>query len=385
MVSTSACDPLPLEGIVVIDFSQYLAGPSAALRLADLGARVIKVERSGSGEATRAMARASFNLDGDSLLFHTINRNKESVVADLKDSADRERVRGLVARADVVIQAFRPGVMERLGLGYTDVRALNDRVVYASVSGYGDHGPWRDKPGQDLLLQAVTGMTWLSGRANDPPTPFGLSIVDQIAGAHLCQGILACLVRRGVSGRGGLVEISLLESAVDLQFEGLTAFLNDGGIHPQRSSVVGAHPYAAAPYGIYELVDGYVAIAMTSVPALGELLGIHALVQYEDPDDAFKRRDEIQAVLADGLAARRVDEVLGVLEPAGVWCAQVLSWEQLVGQKAFQAMQMVIEVGSEARAFRTTRCPIMIDGVRLTSTRGAPRLGESRFDKEVTG
>src|ERR1051325_166897 len=141
----------PLEGLMVIDFSQFLAGPSASLRLADLGARVIKIERSQGGDLCRQLYISNLQVDGDSTLFHTINRNKESFAADLKKTADREVIRDLVRRADVVIQNFRPGVMERLGFHYEAVREYNARAIYGEVTGYGRTGPWRDKPGQDLL------------------------------------------------------------------------------------------------------------------------------------------------------------------------------------------------------------------------------------------
>ena len=367
---------LPREGTLVLDFSQFLAGPSAALRLADLGARVIKIERPGSGEATRAMTVAGAELDGDSLLFHTINRNKESVAANLKDPDDLELVRGLVAQADVLIQAFRPGVMERIGLGYEAARALNDRLVYASVSGYGSEGPWQDKPGQDLLVQALTGLAWLNGSAGDPPVPFGLSIVDQVAGMELAQGILACLVRRAMTGKGGLVEVSLLESALDLQFEGLTVYLNDAEAAPVRSAVGGAHPYIGAPYGIYALADGYLALAMVEIPRLGRLLGAAELERFDDPAEWYPRRDEIKAEVAAVLAGRKLAEVLAVLEADDVWAAEVLAWPELVEHDGFRAVEMVVEAGEGARRFRTTRCPIRIDGDVLASPRAAPRVGE---------
>ena len=224
----------PLAGLLVLDFSQFLAGPAAALRLADLGARVVKIERPVAGDLCRQLYISNLELDGDSTLFHSINRNKESFAADLKDSGDLAAARELVARADVLIQNFRPGVMERIGLDYAAASAINPRLVYGTVTGYGDRGPWRDRPGQDLLA-----LLWLA-----------------FAGAHLVQGVLACLVRRGVTGEGGLVEVSLLESVLDFQFEVLTTHLNDGGQPPQRSAINNAHAYLAAPYGIYATADG---------------------------------------------------------------------------------------------------------------------------------
>src|SRR5919202_5069914 len=230
-------ESLPLDGLLVLDFSQFLAGPSCALRLADLGARVIKIERPDVGDLCRQLYISNLELDGDSTLFHSINRNKQSFAANLKDPAGLERVKKLVARADVLIQNFRPGVIERLGLDYASVQELNPRLGYATLTGYGQEGPWRDKPGQDLLVQALSGLVWLNGDADQPPLPFGLAVADLVAGAHLAQGILACLVRRGITGAGGLVEASLLKSVLDCQFEVFTTFLNDGGKPPQRSAI----------------------------------------------------------------------------------------------------------------------------------------------------
>ena len=367
----------PLEGLLVLDFSQFLAGPSCALRLADLGADVIKIERPDGGDLCRRLTVADQELDGDSVLFHTINRNKRSFAADLKDPGDLARVKALVARADVVIQNFRPGVMERLGLGHEVVRALNPRAVYATVSGYGAEGPWRDRPGQDLLAQALSGLAWLSGDAEQGPVPFGVSIADLIAGAHLAQGVLAALLRRQVTGRGGLVEVSLLESALDLQFEQFTAFLRGDGRPPARSRVGNAGVYMGAPYGLHPTADGHLALAMEPLPRLAALLDCPALAAFADPGAWFTRRDEIKAVLGRHLRARPTAHWLAALEPAGVWCAAVQGWPELVAQAAFAALDMVQEVGGgEGRALRTTRCPIRLDGALLRPTRGAPRLGE---------
>lgn len=368
---------LPLDGLVVLDFSQFLAGPSAALRLADLGASVVKIERPGTGDLGRQIYISNLMLDGDSTLFHTINRNKQSLAADLKNPRDLEKIRQLIGQADVLIQNFRPGVMDRLGLGQAEVRARHPSLVYASVSGYGSDGPWREKPGQDLLVQSLSGLMWLSGDAGDPPIPFGLSVIDLFAGAHLTQGILACLVRRGITGHGGLVEVSLMESALDMQFELLTTFFNDGGKLPCRSSTNNANAFLAAPYGVYQTADGYLALAMSSVPQLGKLLQLPDLLKFKSIQSWFEHRDEIKGMLAAHLATRTTAEWLTTLEPADVWCAEVLDWRKLTQHEAFSALRMTQLVGkSTTRELITTRCPIRIDGQILTSTLGAPRVGE---------
>ena len=263
----------PLDGLLVLDFSQFLAGPVAAMRLADLGARVIKVERPGVGDIGRTLAFAGRTVDGDTVSFHAMNRNKESITADLKVPADLAYVTQLVAQADVIIQNFRPGVMERIGLDYESVRAINPAIVYASATGYGTAGPWRDRPGQDLLAQSISGIPWLSGSKSDGPVPVGLSIADHLLSCHIAQGVTALLVRRFRTGQGGHVESSLLEAMLDLQFELLSTQLNDATIHVERHGEHSAHAFLAAPYGTYPTSDGYIALAMNPIPKLGQLLG----------------------------------------------------------------------------------------------------------------
>ena len=202
----------PLQDIMVLDFSQYLAGPSAALRLADLGARVIKVENPKTGDNSRHLSLKNMVYDGDSVNFQAINRDKESFAANLKDPEDLKLVKALVKKADVLIENFRPGIMAKFGLDYESTRVLNPRLIYATVTGYGIEGPWKSKPGQDLLLQSMSGLAYTNGNGDQPPTPLGISMADIFAGTHMVDGILACLVRRSRTGEGGRVEVSLLES-----------------------------------------------------------------------------------------------------------------------------------------------------------------------------
>jgi len=367
----------PLKGLLVLDFSQFLAGPSCALRLADLGADVIKIERPQGGDLARGLYLADQAFAGDSALFHTINRNKKSFGADLKTARDLRRVKALIRRADVMVHNFRPGVMDRLGLGYDTVNALNPRLVYAGITGYGSVGPWRDKPGQDLLVQAMSGLAWLSGDAPQGPVPVGISIADITAGAHLCQGILAALVRRATTGRGGRVDVSLFESAFDLQFEQFTAFLNAEHTQPARDATNSASVYLGAPYGVYRTADGYLALAMTPIARLGELIGCQPLTAYDDPSRWFRERAQIKAVLAEHLAREPTAHWLGLLEPADVWCAEVFTWPELLQQAGFAALQLTQEIRSgEQGKMQTTRCPIRIDGQVLTAQQGAPALGQ---------
>jgi CoA:oxalate CoA-transferase len=367
----------PLHGILVLDFSQFLSGSLATLRLADMGARVIKIERPGTGDLGRTIYLSDTDVHGENTLFHAINRNKESYAADLKNSSDRDKLRQLIARADVMVQNFRPGVMERLGFGYDRVSPINNRLVYGIVSGYGNAEAWRDRPGQDLLAQARSGIMWLSGNDGDPPTPMALAIADMLAGHNLCEGILACLVRRGVTGRGGLVETSLIEALLDFQFEVLTTYLNDGRRPPQRSAFRNAHAYLAAPYGVYDTANGHLALAMTHLPTLGKLLDLPVLGEISNPADGFRRRDEIKQIIAQRLKDNTTEQWLEILNAADVWCAEVLDWPKLCGSEAFQQLAMA-QTLRDGRGIEilTTRLPIRLDGELMTSERLAPRVGQ---------
>lgn len=370
----------PLEGMLVLDFSQFLAGPVAAMRLADLGATVIKIERPVGGDIGRTLAFAGMWPDEDTLSFHIMNRTKLSFAADLKNSSDLEAVRRLVERADVLVQNFRPGVMERIGLDYETVRALNPRLVYGSVSGYGDSGPWRTRPGQDLLAQAMSGLPWLNGHHTQGPVPVGLSIADLLASCHLAHGITALLLRRERTGRGGLVETSLMEGMLDMQFELLSAHLNDPTVTVNRGGEYSAHAFLSAPYGIYPSTDGYLAIAMNPIPLLGSVIGLD-LTAYEDPATWWSEREAIERLLADHLATESTEHWLGLLDAADLWAAPVLTLPQLVAHPGFAALDMTQTTERTAAdgtvtAVRTTRSPLRIDGHVLTSEQGAPRLGE---------
>ncbi|RPJ32477.1 MAG: CoA transferase [Verrucomicrobiaceae bacterium] len=376
-----SCSSLPLNGLIVLDFSQFLAGPAAAMRLADLGARVIKIERPGTGDICRQLYISNLGVEGDSTLFHSINRNKQGYAANLKDPADLEKVRHLIANADVLIENFRPGVMDKLGLGYEAVRTINPRLVYATVTGYGSQGPWVGKPGQDLLAQSMSGLSWLTGDEGDGPVPMGLAVADLTASAHLVQGILACLVRRGVTHEGGRVEVSLLESILDLQFEVITTHLNDGERAPQRSAVRNAHAYLGAPYGIYPTADGHLALAMGSIPVLGELLDCPELLAYQERQSWFDQRDKIKSVLRDHLATDTTAHWLSILEPADIWCADVLSWERLRRTEGYRVLDMEQEIFCPAGTpLKTLRCPIRIDGAISKSPLGAPAIGQHTAD-----
>lgn len=374
-----------LDGIIVLDFAQYLAGPWAATKLADLGARVIKIERPQGGDNSRRLTLCNLVVDGDSTVFHSQNRNKESYTADLKKPEDMRKVKKLIEQADVMIQNFRPGVMEKIGLGYDAVHKLNPRMIYASVTGYGDEGPLTRKPGQDLLVQAMSGIPWLSGNEGEAPVPIGVAAVDMFTTMNVVEGVLAALFAREKTGKGALIQASLLESSIDFQFEVMTTYLNNGNQLQPRCAVSNAHPYLGAPYGIYQTKDGYMAVSMGSVTVLGELLDCPSLIEYTNPQEWYSKRDEIKQKLAEHLLTETTGYWLDILEPADFWAARVNTIADVAANEELRHADMIQEiVRRNGVKLKTTRSPLRVNGEKLFSSKGAPVLGEDtdRIDVE---
>lgn len=369
----------PLSGILVLDFTQFLSGPSATLRLHDLGARVIKVEHHKNGDLSRSIYANAFDIENESAFFQAINRGKESLRANLKDEKDLALITRIIKHADVVVNNFRPGVMTRLGLSFENVAAVNPTIIYAEITGYGKEGPWANMPGQDLLLQAVSGLSQLSGADSDGHVPMGLAIADYLAGAQLVQGILAALL----NGEATQVEVSMLEAILDFQFEPLTLYYQD-----KQAVVRGenntAHSLVGAPYGLYKTADGYIALAMGAIVTLGELLDCKPLLAFTDPSTWFLKRDSIKTILAEHLVAQTSAYWLNILEPADIWCADVLNWQDLLAHDGFKVLNMVqtvsnIHNGKQVN-YKTLRCPIRIDDKLLKSTLAAPSFGQHSVD-----
>ena len=367
-----------LDGIVVLDFCQFLSGPSCAMRLGDLGARVIKIERPGVGDAGRQLTLRNLVSDGDAVNFQIINRGKESYAANLKDPEDLKRVKALVKRADVMISNFRPGIMAKMGLDYESVKAINPGIVYGTVTGYGTRGPWVEKPGQDLLAQSMSGVTFLNGNLEDPPVALGLSLADSITGTHLAQGLLACLVRRTKTGIGGRVEVSLLESMIDLQFEQFSYYLNDNRRLPVRSAIGNSNDYLGAPYGVYKTKDGHIAVSMGAVSTLGELIGEPRLLGYQGAEVAMEKRDEIKAIIQERLLTQTTDHWMEILEGARYWCSRIYNWQEMMDADFFTSLNMLVDIRrpGQEQPLWTTKCPIRVNNQQLGGSGApAPRLG----------
>lgn len=365
---------LPLKDIIVLEFSQYLAGPCAGLRLADLGARVIKIERPETGEAGRKLSIKNMWVDDSSLLFHTINRNKESFAVDLNREEDLQWLRKLIRNAHIIIHNFRPGVMERKGLNYEEVKRINPSIIYTEISGYSENGPWKNKPGQDLLLQSLSGLTYTTGNKNDPPTPFGLAMGDYLCGNQAAQFIIAALIKAKKTGKGSLLQLSLMESLIDFQFEFLTTYFQSRKL-PMRSEISNGNPLLSAPYGIYKTADGYLAIAMMPLSELNEILQLGALQDYRE-DEAFVKRDEIKAIIARRLLDHPNQYWLDKAAVLDLWIMPVLNWKEMEASQGYQILEMEQRVIlNKSKSFLTTRCPIRINKKVLKSDKPAPEVG----------
>lgn len=365
---------LPLAHVRVLDFAHMMQGPWAAEMLGDLGADVIKVELLGAGE--RGRQSGTTFLNGTSAQFLAMNRNKRSLAVDLKKAEGVRVAETLLATSDVLIQNFRPGVMERLGLGWERVQDINPRLVYCSATGYGSDVPDPRKPGQDLLAQARTGAAWLTGTSHDAPTPCGPFVADVHAATMLALGATAALFERERTGRGRLIEVDLVGAMMHQTTQEIVAAVN-AGESPQRSTVPGS-AYIEAPYGIHATIDGYIAISLTSMEDLAAgLEAAEVLDRFPDKEAAIAGQDELNALVSRLVANRTAQECLDALDTAGVWCAPVNDYRQMKTDPYVRWGQRRLRVDHpEAGEVDLVGNPITLDGEELPARRAAPLLGE---------
>jgi crotonobetainyl-CoA:carnitine CoA-transferase CaiB-like acyl-CoA transferase len=364
-----------LTGVRVISLTHFLQGPSGVQFLADLGADVVKIEPPGRGAWERRWSGAETFLNGESVFFLLAHRNQRSMTVDLKSAKGKDVLWRLIGTADVLVENYRPGVMDRLGFGYEAVHRANTRIVYCACSGYGPDGPYRERPGQDLLLQAETGLARLTGGADAPPTPVGTAVVDQHGAALLAVGVLAALRGRDQTGAGCRVDVSLLAAALDLQIEPLTYYLNGGPLQP-RSATGLATTFHEAPYGVYETRDGWVAVSLSSIARLAELTGSTRLAAYRD-EERFSRREEISAAIGEALRTRTSREWLETLGGAGLWCAPVNGYIEVMADPQVQRAGTFLEVDHpRAGRVRLLAHPIRYNGEPPPLRRRPPLLGE---------
>lgn len=371
----------PLFGIRVLDFTALLQGPLATQVLADLGADVVKLEKQ-NGEWMRQYGIFMSRTHGETDAFLAFNRNKRSVEVDLRNPEDHERILELVDKADVVVENFRPSVMERAGLGYETLHNRNPRLVYAASSGYGQSGPYVKRPGQDYLVQALTGATWMNGRRDDPPFLMGLAVVDQFTGLHLVVSILAALQHRNRTGQGQRVDVDLMSCVLALQQQELTVYLNHRNSverpsfeRPQEN--VG-HPGLTAPCGIYATQNGYLMLAMFPCPKLGSVLGVDWLASYDTNEKMLEARDTVHRLLSTHFATRPTSHWIDLLSTNDVWCAPVQTYADLETdpQIAHKRLFWDVPYADSNKTYRTVGSPFSFSESPVSVRRGAPRAGQ---------
>lgn len=312
-----------LEGIKVLDFSQLLAGPFATQMLGDLGAEIIKIERVRTGDLYRGMTFfAKYIKDRQSPLFMAWNRNKRSIAMDIRDERVKALIYEMVKTSDVVVENFRPGVMDRLGYGYEALRAINPRIVYASNSGYGSSGPYVKRPGQDMLVQGMAGLASMTGRRDQPPHPLGTTLPDVLSSFHLVYGILAALLYCQKTGQGQHVEVDLLRSTMSLESQALGTLMNMD-VHYERPASGIGHPFQAAPFGMYQCADGYISIAMGPFDVLADALEHPELLKYMDETIRYEKRDEVFFAIEAVTKTKPVDYWLERMLERDLWVAKV--------------------------------------------------------------
>ena len=364
-----------LSGIRVLSFTQFLLGPSAVQFLADMGADVIKVEPAGGTLWERHWSGTNLFLNGVSAFFLLAHRNQRSLTLDLKHPDGLTVARRLVESADVLVQNFRPGVMERLGLGWKELSAINPRLIYASASGYGQSSPYRDRPGQDLLMQAFSGLAAISGRAGEPPTPVGTAVIDQHGAALLAMGVLAALLERARTGRGLQVEISMLKAALDLQIEIASYHLNGARLEKSASGL--ASMFHPAPYGVYPTRDGHLVLSMSSLASLARALPLPALEPYAAVTWNFEAREAVARLLEPAIRERTTAEWLERLVPQGIWAAPINTYDETFADPAVRAADAVEEIQHPvAGPVKLLRFPIELSTGRAEVRRAPPMPGE---------
>ena len=361
---------MALDGVRVLDFTQMMMGPWATQFLGDMGADVIKIERPGTGEWERGLRAMGELVAGQSPFFLAMNRNKKSVTLNLKDPRARDIVLKLAETCQLVTENFRPGVMDRLGMGYEHLRAVNPSIVYVAGTGFGPGGPYVNRPGQELLIQSMSGLAAYGGRRNDPPTPAGSSIVDASTALLLAFSAMVGLFHRERTGQGQRIDVSLFGTAIALQCQELTAFMNMRR-RWERSEAGIAGAWLSAPFGIYRTADGHMALAMGSLGALAELLELPQLSEYDTPERAWLDRDEAYRTVAGRLKDRPTGDWLELLGKRDVWCAAVQTFDELVTDPQVVEAELLATVAYPAAGdVRVVGVPM-----RFSETPGTIRLG----------
>jgi crotonobetainyl-CoA:carnitine CoA-transferase CaiB-like acyl-CoA transferase len=362
-----------LNGVKVLSFTHFLQGPSAVQILADLGADVIKIEPI-KGAWERHWSGAEAFLNGESVFFLLSGRNQRSLSVDLRSEEGKEVIWRLVQQADVIVENYRPGAMERLGFGYDQVSKEKPDIVYCSLSGYGTDGPYKKRAGQDLLSQAMSGLATINGHKGDPPTLIGSAVVDQHAAVLGALGVLAALYERRDTGRGKRVDSNLLNAALDLQIEPFIYYLN-GSLY-ERSETGISSRFHPAPYGIFETADGYICISLTPPEKMAEAFGDDTFLEWT-PEDQFRKREEVNAHVAGHVRRKPTEHWYKVFDEVGIWYAPVNSYEEVENDPQVVHNKAIVTFEHpRAGTVRVLSHPVRYDGESLPLRILPPELGE---------
>lgn len=350
---------LPLDDVTIADFSQMQQGAWSTMKLADMGADVIKIEPP-HGDLIRGFAMGGETFHGVSAPYLAMNRNKRSIVLDLKTDDGLEVARDIVREADVLFENFRPGVMDRLGLSYEDATELNPEIVYVSGSGWGATGPFADRPGQDLLAQAESGLAKATGRRTDPPTPAGTFICDAHSATLLAFHTVSALRQCERTGEAQRVEGDLLSAGVDLQSQELTAVMNTD-VDLERSDAGVGHAASGAPYAIYETADDYLAMSFANLPALADAYDLDPICDYSDPGELYEHRDAVVEQVQSAIQDEPTEELVEELTDLGLWVSEVNDYPAVVEHPQVRHNDMIVEMDHpELGPFETTGIPVQM-------------------------
>lgn len=366
---------MPLSGLRVLDLGRFVAGPFCGVLLADMGADVIKIEIPGRGDEMRSHGVL---VNGESAYFVMMNRNKKSLTLDLRSKDGKEIFQKLVLGADVVVENFRPDVMRKLGFHYDALRALNPRIVYCGISGFGKEGPYALRPSFDFIAQGMAGLMSITGFADGEPVRVGIPISDQVAALYAAYGILAALQARQRSGEGQEVQISLVDGIISLlSFQADTYF--GGGDVPNRAG--NDHP-TSSPYGTFKAADGYINVAPPGDPMwerFAQALGLGELIR--DPrfltnDLRRENRQEITRIINAITSKRTMADWIENLNKAGVPCGPIYTLDQTFADPQVQHQEMLLEIEQASGKVKTLGFPLKLGKTPAALRRPSPQLGQ---------
>lgn len=368
----------PLQGIKVLGFTHFAQAPFALQLLGDMGADVINVERPGSGDFNRSFL-ASDELGGEGPFFLAMNRNKRSLTLDLKKPESQQIVYDLIKRSDVVMSNYRPGVLDKLGIGFEDGKKINSQIIYCEALGYGSTGPYAKLPGQDLLAQSMSGYTWMVGPKGAPMTG-GIYVVDMYSSMLMVSGVLAAIINKQNGGKAQKVEVNLLNSGIHLQSQEFGYFLNTG-IQPERPGGHTGHPMQEAPYGIYKTKNGYMSLATNAsdnIVWFADALDIPDLPELMPNKETMRRnRDQIYPVIAAALEKRTTEDWIAMFQEQGIWCAKVNDYNDVVNDPQVIHNGIIKEIEHpKAGKIRVVASPIEFSETPCEITKAPPLLGE---------